>query len=160
MKHIGWCLDKIQITMSRIPREVISSEDKEKANKILNEVSEYAATLSQLITNSEFKKHLQQLEKASIEGVRLQAHEVELLFKDLEHMLYVLDLYLKSLRDIIQIHPEQWSKKADQIVLMINQKFGNEMGELRKEFQIAIHKENELKQLVASEKHLAEFLSN
>lgn len=67
-------------------------------------------------------------------------------------------MYIKNLREIINIHPEQWIKKADQLVVMINQKFGGEMGELRKEFQIAIHEEEELKQIVTSEKHLAEFL--
>ncbi|MDO9581029.1 MAG: hypothetical protein Q7J06_10775, partial [Bacteroidales bacterium] len=68
------------------------------------------------------------------------------------------DLYIKNLREIIARNPEQWSKKADQLVLMIDQKFGGEMGELRKEFQVALHKEEELKQLITSEEHLAEFL--
>ena len=158
MKHIGWCLERIQIVMAHIPRAVISEEDKEKANKILNEVQEYANTLAQLILYPKFKNYLSKLENSSIEGLRLQAHEIEELFKDLEHMLYVLDLYIKNLREIIENHPEQWNKKADQLVLMIDQKFGGEMGELRKEFQVALHKEEELKQLVTSEEHLAEFL--
>lgn len=158
MKHIGWCLERIQIAMAHIPRAVISQEDKVKANNILDEVQEYANTLAQLIQHPKFKKYLYQLKKSSIEGVKLQAHKIEELFKNLEHMLYVLDLYIKNLREIIKNHPEQWSKKADQLVLMIDQKFGGEMGELRKEFQVALHAEEELKQLVTSEKHLAEFL--
>lgn len=158
MKHIGWCLERIQIAMAHIPRAVSSQEDKVKANNILDEVQEYANTLAQLIQHPKFKEYLHQLEKSSIEGVKLQAHEIEELFKDLEHMLYVLDLYIKNLREIVKSHPEQWSKKADQLVLMIDQKFGGEMGELRKEFQVALHTEEELKQLVTSEKHLAEFL--
>jgi len=158
MKHIGWCLEKIQIAMAHIPREVISQEDKEKAKKILDEVQEYANTLTQLILNPNFKNNLRQLEKASIEGVRSQAHEIEELFKDLEHMLYVLDLYIKNLKEIILNHPKQWSQKAAQLVLMIDQKFGSEMGRLRKEFQITLHTEQELERIVTSEKHLAEFL--
>ena len=158
MKYIGWCLERIQIAMAHIPRAVISQEDKAKANNLLDEVQEYANTLVQLIQHPKFKKYLHQLETSSIEGVKLQAHEIEELFKDLEHMLYVLDLYIKSLREIVKSHPEQWSMKADQLVLMIDQKFGGEMGELRKEFKIALHTEEELKQLVTSEKHLAEFL--
>ena len=102
-------------------------------------------------------EYLHQLEETSIEGIRLKAYEVEELFKDLEHMLYVLDLYIKNLKEIITNHPEEWNKKAPQIVLMVDQKFGGEMGELRKEFQMAFHAEEELKQLVTSEKHLAEF---
>ena len=158
MKHIGWCLERIQIAMANIPRAVISQEDKGKAQNILDEVQEYANTLAQLILNPKFKRYLYQLEKASIERVRLQAHEIEELLKDLEHMLYVLDLYIKNLKEIIINHPEQWSNKADQLVLMIDQKFGGELGELRKEFQIALYAEGELKQIVTSEEHLAEFL--
>jgi len=158
MKHIGWCLERIQIVMANIPREVMSQEDKEKAQGILDEIQEYADTLAQIIQNPKFKEYLHQLEESSIEGVRLQAHEIEELFKDLEHMLYVLDLYIKNLREIIINHPEQWGKKANQLVLMIDQKFGGEMGELRKEFQVALHAKEELKRLVTSEKHLAEFL--
>jgi len=158
MKHIGWCLERIQIAMAHIPRAVISQEDKVKANNILNEVQEYANTLAQLIQHPKFKEYLYKLEKSSIEGIRLQAHEIEELYKNLEHMLYVVDLYIKNLREIIAHNPEQWSKKADQLVLMIDQKFGGEMGELRKEFQVALHKKEELKKLITSEEHLAEFL--
>jgi len=158
MKHIGWCLERIQMAMAHIPKAVNSQEDKAKATIILDEVQGYAITLAQLILNPKFKVYLHQLEKAPIEGVKLQAHQIEALFKDLEHMLYVLDLYIKNLREIVSSNPEQWIKKADQLVLMIDQKFGGEMGELRKEFQIALHTEEQLKQLVTSEKHLAEFL--
>lgn len=86
MKHIGWCLDKIQVEMAHIPREVISQEDKNKASHILDEVQACANTLAQLILNPKFKKYLHRLERPSIEAVRLQTHEIEELFKDLEHM--------------------------------------------------------------------------
>lgn len=158
MKHIGWCLERIQIVMAHIPKTVLSQEDKVQANSILNTIQSLADTLAELIQHPKFKKYLHQLENAPVEGVRLQAHEIEELLKDLEHMLYMLDLYIKNLKEIIINHPEQWSKKADQLTLMIDQKFGGEMGELRKEFQVAVHTEEELKQLVTSEKHLEEFL--
>jgi hypothetical protein len=144
--------------MAGIPKAVISKKDKEKAQDILDKIQEYANTLSELILNPKFKKDLHQLEISSIEGVKLQAREIEILFKDLEHMLYVLDLYIKNLREIVTDHPEQWSKKADQLVLMIDQKFGGEMGELRKEFKIALHTQEELRRILTSEEHLAEFL--
>lgn len=158
MKHIGWCLERIQIAMAHIPREVISQENKDKANHILDEVQEYANTLVQLIQHPKFRKSLYELEESSIERVILPLRKVEELFKDLEHMLYVLDLYINNLREIIKNHPEQWIKKADQLVLMIDQKFGAYRGELRKEFQITIHIKEELREIVKSEKHLAEFL--
>jgi cell fate (sporulation/competence/biofilm development) regulator YmcA (YheA/YmcA/DUF963 family) len=158
MKSIGWCLDRIQIVMVSIPKEVTSPEDKAKANLVLDEVREYADTLAQLIQNPKFKKHLQKLEKAPIEGVQLQVHEVEELFKDLEHILQVLDLYFENLEDIIQNHPKQWHSKAKDLIQMIDQKFGGEWGELRKEFKIALRTEKELKQIITSEKHLAEVL--
>jgi len=160
MKHIGYCLDGIQIAMARIPKAVISPEDKQKAREILDEIQKYANTLEQLILNPTFKVYLHQLETAPEERVRLQAHEIEELFKDLEHMLLVLDLYLKDLREIITTNPQRWSKKADQLVLMIDQKFGGERGELRKEFQVALYAEEELRRIVSSEEHLAEFLKN
>lgn len=158
MKHIGWCLEQIQIEMSKIPKTVISQNDKEKANNILDNVQNYANTLAELITNPKFRKYLNQLEKTSIEGVRLHAHEIKELFKDLEHMLYILDLYIKNLKEIILTNPEQWGNKADQLVLMIDQKFGGERGDLRKEFQVSVHLSEELKQIVTSEEHLSEFL--
>ncbi|MBN2880673.1 hypothetical protein JXM83_01350 [Candidatus Woesearchaeota archaeon] len=159
MKHIGWCLDKIQMTMMGIPRDVISGENKAQAKNILNQVEEYLKTLSDIITNPNFKKTISMLEHTSIEEVKLQAHEIEELFKDLEHALYVIDLYIKDLNGIIESDPSRWNKKADQIVLMIDQKFGGERGDLRKEFQVALHTQEELQKIVTSEKHLAEFLS-
>ena len=158
MKTISWCLHKIQALMTGMPKDVTSKEDKIKANKVLDDVQEYVDILNKLILNPKFKKNLDQLEKASIEGVRLQAHEIEELLKDLEHMLQVLDLYIKNLREIIVSHPEKWLEKYDMLVLMIYHKFGGEKGALRKEFEIALHTEEELRQLVTSEKHLAELL--
>ena len=150
MKHIGWCLDQIQIVMMHIPKEVISQDGKNKANEILNQVQEYADTLAVLITNPEFKKIIYELESASIEEVRLEAHEIKELFKDLEHILYTLKLYIEKLREIIIDSPEEWSKMADQIVHMIDQKFGGERGELRAEFQRVLHTEERLKGLISS----------
>jgi hypothetical protein len=158
MKHIGWCLDRIQTEMMTMPKAVILPKDKERANQVLNEIQKYANTLAELILHPKFKKSLNQLENSPIEGVRLQAQEIEELFKDLEHMLLVLDYYLKDLREIIKSQPKRWSKKADRLVLMIDQKFGGERGELREEFKIALHKKEELKQFITSEEHLAEFL--
>lgn len=158
MKHIGWCLEKIQEEMAHIPRALTTQEDKAKATKILDEVQQYSTTLAQLVTHKNFRSYLSKLQHSSIQGVQLQAHEIQELFKDLEHALYVLDVYVEQLREIIEHHPEQWSSKADQIVLMIDQKFGAEKGELRKEFQVALHKKEELEQLITSEEHLAQFL--
>ena len=158
MKHIGWCLDRILIVTNGMPRTVVSPEDIDTANNILDEVQKYADTMAQLVQYPKFKKSLNQLEKSSIEGVRLQAHEIEELFKDLEHALLVIDLYIKNLREIIRSTPEQWAVKSIALVHMIDQKFAGERGELRKEFQVALHKEEELKSIVTSEEHLAEFL--
>ena len=58
MKSIGWCLDRIQIVMVSIPKEVTSQEDKAKANLVLDEVREYADTLAQLIQNPKFKNNI------------------------------------------------------------------------------------------------------
>ncbi|MBU2640072.1 MAG: hypothetical protein KKG75_05220 [Nanoarchaeota archaeon] len=160
MKHIGWCLDQIQIAMMPMPKEVISPEDKVKANDILDKIEEYLKTLAELILNPGFKEKIHQLENASSEGARLQAHEIEELLKDLEHMLYILELYITNLRDIIINHPEQWHNKAKDLCQMISQKFCDEWGELQEKFRIAVHSEEELRQLITSEKHLAEFVGN
>ena len=168
---------------------------------ILTYVKYYAYILAKLITNPKFKKIIRRLEHTSIEGVRLQAHEIEELLKDLNHMLYVLDLYIKELRELIENHSgtgqykgkqiiialihlldkkkkklgkeysiaeniremirrrmHQFNNKADQLTLMIDQKFGGKKGELRKEFQVVLHTEKELKELTISEKHLEGFL--
>ena len=52
----------------------------------------------------------------------------------------------------------QWGYKADQLALAIDQKFGGENGELRREFKIALYKMDELKKIVKYEKHLLKFL--
>ncbi|HIH12025.1 TPA: hypothetical protein HA241_07590 [Candidatus Woesearchaeota archaeon] len=158
MKHIGWCLDQIQIVMATMPKTVLSRQNTAKAKVILSEVQKYTNTLEQLIQNPNFKSSLHQLENSSIEGVKLQAHEVERLFDDLKHLLLVLDLYLQQLWQILIAHPEQWGQKADQLVLMIDQKFGGEMGELRQEFKVALYQLEELRKIVTSKEHLAEFL--
>ena len=41
MKHIGWCLDQIQIAFFHLPRTIDDPKDKVKANKVLDEVEEY-----------------------------------------------------------------------------------------------------------------------
>ena len=156
MKHIGWFLDQIQILMSIIPRELDTQEDKNRATNILYTVKIYGGALAKLIINKKFKKNLYELERHPNKEVRLEAHEIEELFKDLEHMLYVLDLYTKQLKEIIEKHPEEWSKKADQLVLMIDQKFGGERGELRREFQIAFQREKKLEDYVKVVKNLEE----
>src|SRR3989338_6758606 len=158
MKHIGWCLDRIQDVMGSIPKEVISEGDKEKANRILDEVQKYADTLVQIIRNHDFRNRLHQLENTQIEGIKLQAREVEELFKDLEHMLYWLGLYIKELREMILNCPEQWYRKRDLLVHTIDEKFGGERGELRKVFQITLHTQEELQRIVTSEEHFAELL--
>jgi len=172
MKTIGWCLDQIQMVMAKIPRDLMSRDNAEHAKTVLAEVQKYANTLAQIIMHSGFKDVLSRLEHSSIEEVRLEAHQIEELFKDLEHMLYVLNLYITNLSDLvldrlasddetkIQDISKQWSLKADQVVLMIDQKFGGEMGELRKEFQAVLHTEEELKNIITLEEHLAHFLKN
>lgn len=158
MRNIGWCLDRIQIVIARIPRAVNTPEEKTSANKILDEVHEYSVTLAQIIQNPGFRDALNQLENSSISEVKLQADQIEELAKDLNHRLQVLDLYIQELRDIIINRPQEWARKADQIVLMIDQKFGGERGNLRAEFQVALHEEEQLRALVTAEKHLEEFL--
>ena len=91
--------------------------------------------------------------------MRLQAHQVEELLKDLEHMLEAIDLYLQNTPKIIQDDPAQWSIRADKLTQAIDQKFGGEIGELRREFKIVLYKEEELRRLVVNERHLAEFLA-
>ena len=112
MKHIGWCLDKIQVTMGDIPVAVNSKEDREKANSILDEVQKYANTLAQLVLNPDFKTRLHTLEGNSIEGMSVQAHEIQEIFKGLEHVLYLIDLYIKNLKEILIYRPQEWSRKA------------------------------------------------
>ena len=158
MKHIGWCLDRIQIVMSSIPKALESQKEMNRATNILYEVKVIGDVLAKLIQNSKFKRDLHELENNPVKEVRLEAHEIEELIKDLEHMLYVLNLYINELTEIINHRPGEWSKKADQLVLMIDQKFGGERGELRRVFQIELDREEELERLVKTTKSMANFL--
>ena len=137
MKHIGTCLDNIQIALAQIPRNVDSHEDKARAFKIVDEIQEYAHTLEQLVMNPNLRTYLYNLEKAPIDGIRLQAHEVEELLKDLKHMLYILDLYIKNLRDIIRNHSGAWTYKAKQIFIAICHMFNSKKVKLGREYSTA-----------------------
>jgi len=161
MKHIGWCLDQIQLVMGNMPGELDSEEKKTKATQVITQVQEYANTLTNIIHNPKFLNTLHQLKSAHIEGIRLQAQEVEELVKNLEHMLQVIDLTLTELREIITLDEKnikRWRRSFDKLIIMIDQKFGGEMGELRREFQISLHTKEELQSIITSEQHLAEFL--
>ena len=58
MKHIGWCLEQIQIVMSNMPGELKSKEDEDKARFIIARVQEYAEILAKLILHPKFKQSL------------------------------------------------------------------------------------------------------
>ncbi|MBR9675422.1 hypothetical protein GOV05_00245 [Candidatus Woesearchaeota archaeon] len=58
MKHIGWCLDKIQIVLSKLPKTIDSPKEKDKATQILDEVEEYANTLEHFFTHPKLRHHL------------------------------------------------------------------------------------------------------
>lgn len=156
MKHIGKCLDNIQIAFARMPKDLNSEADKKKARKIVKKVKGYAKTLEALVNNPHFEEILSKLKK--VELLQSQAYHIERLPADLQHLLHILDLYIEALTEIIEQRPEEWSRKADQLVLAIHQKCGGERGELRQEFQIALYEEEQLKKLITSEKQLSELL--
>jgi hypothetical protein len=158
MKSIGDLLDGIQIVMSKIPKRLVTNSDFQKAKSILDRVQEYFKDLERLITSPGFEKVIRRLEHSSIEEVNLEAHQIENLMKDLRHMLYETDLYIRNLWQIVIAHPEQWAAKSDQLTLMIDQKFGGEYGELRKEFTIILHTEEELEEIQGDERRLRKFL--
>lgn len=164
MKHIGWCLEKIQTTFGNMPRELNSEDSKKKAKRVIDDVQKYADTLVDLIHNNKFRKTIRKLENTPIDNVKMHAKHIEELAKDLEHALYIIDLTLKELREILNLEylvekdVRRWIGSYDKLVLMIDQKFGGDYGELRKEFKIAIHTIDQLKETVKHEKHLAEFI--
>jgi len=201
MKHIGWCLDNIQVKMMKLPRNIDSDNDKSAAIHTIDEVEEYAQTMAQLVTHPKLRAYLKKLDKSPVGGVRLQAHEVEELLKELEHMLYLIGLYVSELREMIKKHSGAWHYKARQIIIAsvhlirkdkqnlgreytfsqnvksmirmrmnqfnnkadrlaeeIDRRFGGGRGDLREEFHIELFNKHELKEIVTSEKHLAEFL--
>ena len=163
MKHIGLCLDKIQMEFMYMPSDLNSEAKKKTAKKIIDNVQKYATTLERLILYPKFKEYLSQLEDSSIEGIKLQAHDIKELLKDLEHALQTINLTLEELREVLGGFYEKedqirWKRSYDKLVVMIDQKFGGERGELRKEFQVALHKKEDLKKLELIEEHLAELL--
>jgi hypothetical protein len=164
MKHIGWCLNGIQIAFVNMPRDITSDSNKKKAREVIDKVQKYAHTLEDLINNPKFKQLIHKLEQIPIGKVKLQAQKVEEIFKDLEHALQVIELTLKELNEILNImlmNEEEiirWRKSYDKLVVMIDQKFGGDRGELRKEFEVSLHTSEQLKEIVRIEEHLAEFL--
>jgi phosphoribosylanthranilate isomerase len=164
MKHIGWCLEKIQIAFGNMPKELTSEDSKKQAKKVIDDVQKYADTLVGLVHHHKFRQIIHQLEKVPIDGIKMHANHIKELAKDLEHALYVIDLTLKELRELSNLKSmnendvRRWKRSYDKLVLMIDQKFGGDWGELRKEFQIALHTKEQLQEIVKYEEHLAEFL--
>lgn len=164
MKHIGWCLEKIQIAFKKMPKELTSEDSKKQAKNVIDVVQKYVNTLIDLIHHPEFRKIIHQLENIPIEDIKIHANHIEELAKDLEHALYIVDSTLKELREIVNLkymdenNIIRWKRSYDKLVLMIDQKFGDDWGELRKEFQITLHTKEQLKKIVKSEEHLIEFL--
>ena len=164
MKHIGKCLEAIQMAFVRMPKELDSPQKKLLAQSILKISRKYANTLAELVTNPLFKQTIRTLETMNIDRIDMQAQDVEKLLQDLEHALYVIDLTLNELSAIAkkEVLDEQdkrvWHRSYDKLVFMIDQKFGGQRGDLRKEFQVALHTSEELKRIVTLEDHLAEFL--
>ena len=164
MKHIGWCLEKIQIAFGNMPKELTSEDSKKQAKNVIDDVQKYADTLINLVHHPEFIKIIHQLEKVPIDGIKMHANHIEELAKDLEHALYVIDLTLEELKELVNLKSMdkndviRWKMSYDKLVLMIDQKFGGDLGELRKEFQVTLHTKEQLQEIVKSEEHLAEFL--
>lgn len=164
MKHIGWCLDKIQMTCMSMPKKMDSEESKKKAAEVIDDIQKYADTLVNLVHNHKFEKQIHTLENTHIEGIKLQTKHIKELIKDLEHALYIIHLTLDELREMLKLdftdkdNALKWKKSYDKLVVMIDQKFGGERGELREEFKVAVYTKKHLKEIVKSEKHLSEFL--
>jgi len=99
MKHVGWCLEKIQIAFRNMPKELTSEDSKKQAINVIDDVQKYADTLVDLVHHHKFEELIHNLEHIPIEGIKLQTNHIKELFKDLEHALYIIDLTLKELRD-------------------------------------------------------------
>jgi len=147
-----------------MPREPNSEENKRKALEIINKTKEYIDTLADIVNSDNFELRIKKLKEASQESIRLRAHEVEKLFKDLRYMLLMSDLSLEELKGIVNLdhygkeEANLWNGAYDKIVYAIHMEFCEEMGDLRKEFKVNIHTKEELEEIVKSKKHLAEIL--
>ena len=164
MKHIGWCIDNIQVASGRVPKFITSDDLKKKAKNAIDDVHKYLNTLIDLVHNDTFEKAIHELEHAPIEGIRLQTHEVKELFKDLNSALYIIDLTLKELTEILNLKviseydAKRWRLLYQKIMYMTSKKFCDEHYMLNKEFEVSLHTKKQLQKMVRSEEHLAEFL--
>ncbi len=164
MKHIGWCLEQIQITMIGSSGNIDTPEEKKRALWAINKTEEYLKTLLELVNRPDFKKTLYRLKNSSVKDVQLQEQEIEKLINDIRYTTNYIGLSLEQAKgflkeyDFSSDHAARWKKTYDAIVHLIDQKFGGERGELKKEFEAVLHTEKELKQIVSDEKHLASML--
>jgi hypothetical protein len=136
MKNIGWCLDNIQIVLSRLPKNINSKENKDKAIEIIDEVEKYTKTLEQLVENPKLSDYLSKLDKAPVSGVRLESHEVEALLKDLGHIVYTLNLYIPELRVMIKKHSTTWWYKGKQTIIALTDLLNKNKKKLGKEYTL------------------------
>ena len=61
MKHIGLCLMRIEMAMSKIPNDLDSEDALSLANGALTLVKYYADILEKIIMNPKFKKNIRRL---------------------------------------------------------------------------------------------------
>lgn len=166
--QIGWCLEEIQKVMAKLPNKIETNDDVILANDILSKVINLSMTLEKVITNKNFLNVLHTLENQVIEGIKFQAEHIEKLFSSLNNALNDLDKYINQLKRILDkrgnsIIPDnslksEWQKIAGNITHMIVDEFGTMYYELREEFKVVLHTEEQLKNLQIYEEYLKEVL--
>ncbi len=164
---VGWCLEEIQIIAAKFPNEIESEENKTLANNVVLAIEKVSNILQLIVENENFKKVLGRLEKQiSFEEIKFQAEHIEKLFDDLRHMLDFLNTrYIPNLKNILLgVSKDSWHNAASDITEMIIKDFGNEYYDLKEEFKIVLHTEEELLNLLKNHlpnsSHLEEELKN
>lgn len=168
MKHTGWCFDEMNRLMGKdnFPKP-LDTEDKVKiAQNTLVKLFDIEITLNKIITHDNFKSILFRLESYSDEKIRLQAHQIDESFKGLHNMLDLLNRYLLNLKRLFDeknfltdesIRKELEGSMSD-ISEMIYYDFSTMYGNLKDEFNVVLHIEEELKNLMIYEHHSEEML--
>ncbi len=159
MSQIGWCLEEIQIVMSKMPDKIDTNDQIILANDILSKVINLGITLEKIISDKKFKDILYKLEHQTFEGVKFQAQHIENFFNELHQMLDMLSRYVLNLRKVIDNKDHvTWQNSAGDIVKMIILDFSNKYYELREEFKVVLHTQEQLRELQVYEQHLNKVL--
>ena len=155
MKHIFAFIDKLYILLQHTPLSLDNDEDKIKAQKSIELISEYTFILEKLINNHKTEEHMKALHDTHNEKIENWVNHIEDTFKKINEYLTILNEDIKYLAKALNKEPEKWGKIiASMTVGLVMTGLHDEEENLKKLRDIGTFEIHELELIIEHEKHI------